>query len=72
MPKCEKLCNDSRIIKNAYKVFVFANISEKCCLVERYFEDANVRKFCNDYRIIENVDKMLLLKSVRCENSFSL
>ena len=29
MPKFGKLCNDSRIIENAYKVFVFENILEK-------------------------------------------
>ena len=60
-PKFGKLCNDSRIVENVYKVLVLKIFVEnerlKIC-----FEDANVRPFCNDSRIIENVCKVLVLK----------
>ena len=37
MPKCDKLCNDSRIVENTYKVFVFENILEKSVCVRNCF-----------------------------------
>ena len=58
MPKFCKLCNDSRIVENVYKVLDLKRMFERC------FENVNVRRFCNDSRIIENVYKMFVLKSV--------
>ena len=43
-----------------FKIFVERNF----CFVEKCFEGANVRQFCNDSRIVENVYKMFVLKSV--------
>ena len=48
MPKCGKLCNDSRINENAYKVFVFK--IPKC------------GKLCDDSRMVENAYKVFILK----------
>ena len=59
MRKFGKLCNDSRIVENVYKVLILKIFVERECL-ERCFEDANVRQFCNDSRIVENVYKMFV------------
>ena len=53
-PKFGKLCNDSCIVENVYKVLVLKIFVERKCL-ERCFENANVKQFCNDSRIVENV-----------------
>ena len=63
MPKFGKLCNDSRIIENAYKVLVLKIFVERKCF-GKMFENANVRPFCNDSHIVDNVYKMFVLKYV--------
>ena len=35
MPKCDKLCNDSRIVENAHKVFILKIYVEKVSLCEK-------------------------------------
>ena len=62
-PSYDKLCNDSRIVENVYKVLVLKIFVWKG-MFERCFEGANVRQFCNDSRIVENVYKMFILKDV--------
>ena len=56
-PQFGKLCNDSHIVENVYKVLVLKIFVE---MFEKMFENANVRQFCNDSRIVENVYKMFV------------
>ena len=71
-----KFCNDSRIVENVYKMFVFLKIFG---VFGKMFENANVRQFCNDSRIVENVYKTFVFEkcfenscfeSVRCKDGF--
>ena len=59
MPNLGKLCNDSRIVENVYKVLVLKIFVERK-MFGKMFENSNVKQFCNDSRIVENVYKMFV------------
>ena len=61
MPKFDKLCNDSRIVDNAYKVFVL-KIFQKSVCVKKVFEVFASKRLRTIY----------LLKSLSCYFSFPL